>query len=439
MVRPISKIKENEPPVVLYVSDDTGYVNTVRRNLGQAGFSVVTTRSPADAVELVIESPFDAVLSDYDLLQMDAVTLFEQMWNLIGESVPPTLVIMEQDAAALKKRCLSAGIKAHHAKSESAELLVERVTTILRNEKKRDLITMAASRRRFKGGTDPLTQVATKEHFGRRLKGESIAAYRDQTHLSLLVIAVDDFARIAERIGQIKADGALSQTARIIEGDLRSRDCVARYAEHTFAVALPGTKLQSAAAVGRRLRRRIASTEFGDLEQPISFTVSIGVANRPPGTQTTPDKLVEQAAHASTASQKMGGDRVVADTALTGSPLVLVLGDPSGEIGVIATKLEECNVEVRLTTSFEEARDLFDQVPVAMVMAESGMSGDEAGLGLLTWVRDRYPEIRRVLTSAHVNPEIISTAVNRAAIHYFIPTPYNLGELPMVVDELLFS
>ncbi len=439
MVRPISKIEEDAPPVVLYVSDDKGYLNTVRRNLGQAGFSVVTTRSPAEAVELATESVFDVVLSDYDLLQMDAVTLFEQIWSFLGKSAPPTLVIMEQNVEALNKRCHSAGIKAHHVKSESAELLIERVTALLRNEKKRDLIAMTASRRRFKGGTDPLTQVATKEHFNRRLKGESIAAYRDQGHLSLLVIAIDDFARIEERNGQIKADGALSQTARLIEGDLRSRDCVARFASHTFAVALPGTKLQSAAAVGRRLRRRLASTEFGDLEQPISLTVSIGVANRPPGTQITPDDLVKQAVQASSASQKMGGDRVVADTALTGSPLVLVLGDPSGEIGVIATKLEDCNVEVRLATSFDEARKLFDQVPVAMVMAEGGMSGNEDGLELLAWVRDRYQAIRRVLISSHVDPELFAKAVNRAAIHHFIPAPYNLGELPKVVDELLFS
>ncbi len=434
----MAKIQDNEPPVVLYVSDDTGFINTVRRNLGQAGFSVVTTRSAADAVELIIESEFDAVISDYDLLQTDAITLLNQIQNLLGEKTPPTLIVTEQETSALKARCVAAGAASHHAKSESVELFIERVTSALKSEAKRTQIAKYASRR-FKGGTDPLTQVATKEHFGRRLKGESMAAYRDQTYLSILVITIDQFNKTLDRFGKQRADSALAQTARLIEGDLRSRDCVARYAEHTFAVTLPGTKIQAAAAVGRRLKRRLSSTEFGDLEQPISLTVSIGVSCRPPGMQMAPDDLISQAVRSSAAAQKMGGDRVLADDALTGSPLVLVLGDPSGETGAVARSLEECNVELRLATSADEARDILSQVPVAMVMAEGGMAGGQDGVEFLTWIRDQFPAIRRVLISDSVSTALVVKAVNRAAIHYIIMVPGSLKELPKLVDELLFS
>ncbi|MCP4605298.1 MAG: diguanylate cyclase [Proteobacteria bacterium] len=439
MVRTISKVKDNEPPVALYVSDDKAYLNTVRRNLGQAGFSVVTTRSPKDAVELTVESEFDAVLIDYDLLQIDALTLLEQIRNLIGDETPPTLVITEQETATLKTRCFAAGASGHHAKSESIELLIERVTSSLRSEIKRSRVVRSASRMRFKGGTDPLTQVATKEHFRRRLKGESAAAYRDQSHLSLLIISVDNFDKTVDRFGRQRADGTLAQGARLIEGELRSRDCVARYSEHTFAVVLPDTKIQAASAVGRRLRRRMASSEFGDLEQPISLTVSIGAGSRPPGMQMLPNDLVAQAERASEAALKMGGDRVLADNALTGCPLVLLVGDHSQETGAIASGLEDCNVEVRLASSFEEARGLLEGVPIAMVMTEGSISGSLDGIDLLEWLRDRFPAIRRVLVSDHVSQTLVTRAINRAAIHYFIPVPTDLGKLPSIVDELLFS
>ena len=58
---------------------------------------------------------------------------------------------------------------------------------------------------------------------------------------------------------------------------------------------------------------------------------------------------------------------------------------------------------------------------------------------LLAWIRNRYPAIRRVLISTEVSYSLMTRAVNRAAIDYFVPLPWNLGELPSMVDELLFS
>ncbi len=429
----------NAPPVVLYVSDDTSFLNTVRRNLGHTGFSVVTTRSAADAIELTSESQFDAILSDYDLPQMDALTLLEQISHKINDQTPPMLVISDHRTAPLRSRCLAAGTAGLHAKTESVELLIERVTAILQNEKKRERILRSAARRRFEGSTDPLTQVATKQHFIRRLRGESVAAYRDQTHLSLLMVEMDRFEKIIDQFGKTKADGVLAQVARLIEGELRSRDCVARYADQTFAVILPDTNVQAASAVGRRLRRRLGTSEFGDVDMPISLTVSVGAANRPAGMQTPPDEIISLAIHASQAAQKMGGDRVLADNALTGCPLILVVGDPAGESGAVSRTLEDVNAEVRIATSQEEMRAVLEKIPVAMVIADDDMAGPQSGVDLLAWVRNRFPSIRRVLIATGADNDLMMRAVNRAAIHYFIPVPWNLSALPNAVDELLFS
>ena len=425
---------------MLYVSDDKAYLNEVRHNLGQAGFSVVTARSPAEVKELTAQSDFDAFLSDYNLLQTDALTLYEEIRTLKGDSTPPTLIISEHDEAVIRKRCKTLGAEGVHLKSESHERLIDRLLSILKDADKKNRIAATIARRHFKGGTDTLTRIANQEHFARRLNGESMASYRDQSFLSLLMVEVDRHGKLLEQYGTNKANHAIVQIARLIESELRSRDCVARYADYTFAVILPDTPSNAALAVARRLRRKLGAAEFGNLDQQISLTVSVGVTTRPPGTRKSPKELIDEALVSTQAAVKMGGDRVLADTALTGSPLILVVGDPNSELGAISSILEDYDrIEIRLATSSEEARRVLSEVPVAMVMSQEGITTQSTGLDLLSWVRNRFPAIQRVLVSDKVDPKLMVKAVNDASIHYFIPLPSNLSKIPNIIEELLFT
>jgi two-component system, chemotaxis family, response regulator WspR len=432
--------RETNPPVVLYVSDDTAYLNEVRHSLGQAGFSVVTAKSPTEAVELTSQSEFDALISDYNLLQTDALSLYEEIRKILGEMTPPTIVVADHDEAVMRARCRTAGADGVHVKGESHEKLVDHVISILRDIDKRNRIAAAASRRQFKGGTDTLTRVANQEHFSRRLNGESMASYRDQSFLSLLMITVDRYERMVDQYGKQRAEFALVQIARLIESELRSRDCVARYAEYTFAVALPDTPQPAAAAVGRRLRLKLSAAEFGNLDQSVTLSVSVGVTTRPPGMRKTPKEMCEATLLAAEAAMKMGGNRVVADTALTGCPLVLAVGDPNGEMGAMARVLETYDrVELRIASSYEEATRVLSEVPVALVLAEDGSIGAHSGLDLLTWIKGRFPAILRVLASDRADPVLMVKAVNEASVHYFVPLPSNFSKLPGIVESLLFT
>jgi diguanylate cyclase (GGDEF)-like protein len=411
----------------------------VRRNLGHAGFSVITTRSPAEAADLMAKTDVDVVLCDYDLPNTDALEFFNSMRSLRGDETPPTLVLGDRNEEILKSQCLAAGTAGFWTKSGSPESLIEKVISFVRDEEKRNSIVRMGSRRLVKGSTDPLTQIATREHFLRRLNGESLTAYRDHTHLSLIIVTVDKYNEMIDHYGLNKAEGLLAHTALTIEGELRSRDCVGRHSDYTFSIILPDTNFQAASAVGRRLRRRLAATQFGDLDLSISLTVSIGVSNRPVGTKTDPEDLVSQALHASNAAKKLGGNRVVADTALTGAPLVLLVGDPTGEMGAVSTALADLKVEVRFATSFGEAHKMLQEIPVAMVMTDNVIPGQGDGVDLLEWVRNQFPTIKRVLASDQVDSAMMAKAINSAAVHYFVSIPWNLSQLPTVVDSLLFT
>ncbi len=425
--------------MVLCVSEDTAFLNTVRVNLGQAGFVVITSRNPQEALDLSASQEVDAFICDYAMSQLDGITLFERLSAARGDRVPPTLIVNDNYAAPLLARCVTAGAAGLHAKTEPPETLVERVISMVADLEKRRHLESTSSRRAVQGGTDPLTRIASKEHFARRLSAESIASYRDANHISVVVLTVDRYDRIHERHGVLKAENLLSQAARVIEGELRSRDCVGRYSDHAFGIVLPETPLEAASSVASRLRRTLAATELGDLDHPIALTVSAGVASRPAGLRSSPDEMMMQALKNSAAALSMGGDRVVADSALTGKPIALIVcPGASPDAAALCAALENRGLEVRCAGSLEEARRIMADIPAALVAAIHTAGGDDAA-DMLVWARGRFPSARRVLAAGAIDPGILVRAVNEAAIDYILLLPCRDEHVKTLVDTLIYS
>jgi diguanylate cyclase (GGDEF)-like protein len=426
-------------PVLLCVSEDTAFLNTARTNLGQAGFVVVTSRTPEEAIDLSASQEIDAIICDYTLSQLDGISLFERIGREATGVVPPTLIVNDTYAAPLLARCVAVGAAGLLAKNEPPETLVERAMSMVRDAGKRRYLEKSASRRAVQGGTDSLTRIASRDHFSRRLSAESIASYRDGNHISLLVLSVDRYARVEERHGAQCAEGLLAQTARLIEGELRSRDCVGRYSDHAFGIVLPETPLSAATAVASRLRRTVASVEFGDLDHPIAITLSTGVASRPVGVRASPDELIEQALKNCVAAEHMGGDRVIADSKLTGRPIALLLGAPTAAGAVaLVERLASRGLEVRRVETIDEARRVMTEVPAAMAAAIH-TPDDPAAAELLIWARTKYPATRRVLFAAAVGPDLMTRMVNEAAIHYLVLDPWAEPRIDALVNDMIFA
>jgi diguanylate cyclase (GGDEF)-like protein len=426
-------------PIALCVSEDTAFLNTVRVNLGQAGFVVVTSRNPQEALDLSASQEVDVFICDYAMSQLDGITLFERLSAARGERTPPTLIVNDKYAGPLLARCVTAGAAGLHAKTEPPETLVERVISMVVDVEKRRHLESTASRRAVQGGTDVLTRIASKEHFARRLSAESIASYRDANHLSVVILNLDRYDRVQERHGVQKAENLLSQTARLIEGELRSRDCVGRYSDHAFGIVLPETPLEAASSVASRLRRTLAAAELGDLDHPMAITVSAGVASRPAGVRASPDELMAQALKNSAAAQSMGGDRVIADSTLTGKPIALVLAPAdSAETASLFAELGDRGLEIRRAGSLEDARRIMTDIPAALVAAIHVPGGEDAA-DLLVWARGRFPSARRVLVSGAFVPDLMVRAVNEAAIDYVLLLPCPQGQVKTLVDSLIYS
>jgi diguanylate cyclase (GGDEF)-like protein len=130
--------------------------------------------------------------------------------------------------------------------------------------------------------TDDLTQLYNSRYLSQVLRRETKRASRSGRPLSLLFVDLDGFKGINDRHGHLFGSRALVEAASVIRTSARETDMVARFGGDEFALILPDTGSEGAAAVGDRVRDRIAAFHFlqGD-GLDIHLTVSVGVATLP--------------------------------------------------------------------------------------------------------------------------------------------------------------
>jgi diguanylate cyclase (GGDEF)-like protein len=130
--------------------------------------------------------------------------------------------------------------------------------------------------------TDDLTQLYNSRYLSQVLRRETKRASRSGRPLSLLFIDLDGFKGINDTHGHLYGSRALIEAAGVIRQSARETDVVARFGGDEFALILPDTGSDGAAAVGERIRDRI--NEFHFLTSnglDIHLTVSVGVATLP--------------------------------------------------------------------------------------------------------------------------------------------------------------
>jgi diguanylate cyclase (GGDEF)-like protein len=146
--------------------------------------------------------------------------------------------------------------------------------------------------------TDDLTQLYNSRYLNQVLRREAKRASRSGRPLSLLFVDLDGFKSINDTHGHLAGSRALVEAAVVIRGSARETDVVARFGGDEFSLILPDTGSEGAAAVGDRLRQRIAAHSFlAAAGLDIRLTVSVGVATLP-DVAASAEELVRAADHA---------------------------------------------------------------------------------------------------------------------------------------------
>ncbi len=156
--------------------------------------------------------------------------------------------------------------------------------------------------------TDFLTRLPNRAATLEALSGMLKRCQRYSRVFSLLMIDVDHFKSINDRLGHVAGDEVLRQVASILREQMREVDIIGRYGGEEFIALLDETDEESAQVAAERIRRAIASSEITYQGSPLHVTVSIGIAVAEAGNDDA-ESLIDRADKAMYHAKQNGRDR----------------------------------------------------------------------------------------------------------------------------------
>jgi diguanylate cyclase (GGDEF)-like protein len=126
---------------------------------------------------------------------------------------------------------------------------------------------------------DALTGLHNRRYFHEILAREVARAHRYDRRLSLVLVDLDDFKAINERIGHLAGDSVLAEAAERMLSVVRGSDVPCRVGGDEFAVVLPESGLSQADQLYRRIQAAVSSKPIGHVAR---LDLSAGVAELTP-------------------------------------------------------------------------------------------------------------------------------------------------------------
>jgi diguanylate cyclase (GGDEF)-like protein len=159
---------------------------------------------------------------------------------------------------------------------------------------------------------DGLTGIHNKRYFLEFLEREVAVASRHHHPLALVMFDVDHFKLVNDEHGHLAGDAVLKDLAGRIKSRVRREDLFARYGGEEFACVLCSTGLDGGVVFAEHLRQIIAERPCVFDGDPISFTISLGVAAvTTQGAAIDAQTLIRLADENLYAAKHGGRDRVV--------------------------------------------------------------------------------------------------------------------------------
>jgi diguanylate cyclase (GGDEF)-like protein len=159
---------------------------------------------------------------------------------------------------------------------------------------------------------DALTGIHNQRYLLEFLDRELSRSARYQRPLALIMLDLDYFKTVNDRLGHLGGDHTLRELVNCIKQDIRKEELFARYGGEEFAVVLPETNADGAIDVAERIRRRVEQNPFCFEGHPHQITISLGVSATAGDASLTPSYLIRQADDNLFLAKNRGRNRVAA-------------------------------------------------------------------------------------------------------------------------------
>ncbi len=281
---------EEEKQRILLVDDYPGNLDALTMVLEEF-YDVTTATNGKDALALALNEPFDLIMLDVMMPEMDGYEVCRQLMKHEGTNEIPVIFVTGKAQIQDEARGLGLGAVDYISKPYSLAVVLARV---------RNHMATARSKKQLKSFSyiDGLTGLPNRRQFDEVLQKEWQRAIREQRDISVILIDVDNFKPYNDFYGHIAGDECLHEIARAL-GSCRRRasDFVGRYGGEEFVAILPNTNADGALHMAEEMLESVRALKIPHQRNPHDgiVTVSVGSATCAPTVDHTAKWLLSKA------------------------------------------------------------------------------------------------------------------------------------------------
>jgi len=266
---------------IAIVDDDAAIRRLVRLFLKRSGYDTIEFSTGSEAREQLMKTPWDLVILDRRLPDMDGVMLAQELKSHPEFKTRFIIMLTGEDDQADKVEGLDLGADDYVTKPFQYPELLARIRAGKRIVDLQKELLDTNKRLELLSITDGLTNLYNHRYFQDELGRAFDESARYGRPLSLAIVDLDFFKKVNDNYGHAVGDEVLKGVSKIFRESIRSTDLAARYGGEEFAMMMPETDVQDAIAFAQKLRTLVESTPIRTQAGPIHLTVSIGVATVP--------------------------------------------------------------------------------------------------------------------------------------------------------------
>ena len=297
---------EEQKEYTILITDDGKTNLDILSGILSPFYNILVARNGRRALELARENKPDLILLDVLMPEMSGFEVIAKLKESDVTSRIPVIFITGLTSTDNEEKGFFLGAVDYITKPFNKAIVKARVNTHIR------IIDQMRTIEQI-GLIDPLTKIANRRGFEKRLDAEWGRASRTKIPLSVLMMDVDLFKNYNDAYGHQQGDVVLKTFADVSAQTLmRPSDFIARWGGEEFVILLPGTDSDGAMEVAERIRKNIEGmTITTEEDEQTKITVSIGIHTLIPGTDSSAENLIKKADRALYTAKNTGRNRVV--------------------------------------------------------------------------------------------------------------------------------
>jgi diguanylate cyclase (GGDEF)-like protein len=159
---------------------------------------------------------------------------------------------------------------------------------------------------------DQLTQILNRRGFNAVYEKAWDICQRLQQPLSFIIIDVDNFKTVNDKLGHLTGDQFLEEIALLLQNAAGSSDVeVARLGGDEFVCVLQNAAEEEAAEFAETIRAEIGNLTFTNADWQLELSASLGVASLIPNETSSPKELFALADQALYKAKESGRNKMV--------------------------------------------------------------------------------------------------------------------------------